>query len=118
MLWFYSVLVEESFEISLKNGYKLYSGLPSGSGIILAYILRTLDGQLPTSNAELDAVRLVEAFKFAYGERTHLGDHMFVDTSEVSSSSPKNNNSIRLDNNVCHLRSLDFKKSHFGYVHE
>jgi len=80
----FSVLVEESFEINLKNGYKVYSGLPAGSGIILAYILRILDGQLPTSNADLDAVRLVEAFKFAYGERSHLGDHMFVDTSEVS----------------------------------
>ncbi|XP_027844964.1 scoloptoxin SSD14-like isoform X2 [Aphis gossypii] len=79
----YSVLVEESFEINLKNGYKVYSGLPAGSGIILAYILRILDGQLPTPNADLDAVRFVEAFKFACGERSHLGDHMFVDTSEV-----------------------------------
>uniref|UniRef100_A0A2S2NKJ0 Gamma-glutamyltranspeptidase 1 n=1 Tax=Schizaphis graminum TaxID=13262 RepID=A0A2S2NKJ0_SCHGA len=79
----YTVLVEESFEITLKNGYKIYSGLPPGSGIILAYILRTLDGLLPSPNVELDAVRLVEAFKFAYGERSHLGDHIFVDTSEI-----------------------------------
>ncbi|XP_026812485.1 glutathione hydrolase 1 proenzyme-like isoform X2 [Rhopalosiphum maidis] len=79
----YTVLVEESFEINLKSGYKIYSGLPVGSGIILAYILRTLDGLLPTPNVELDAVRLVEAFKFAYGERSHLGDHIFVDTSEI-----------------------------------
>jgi len=96
----YSVLVEESFEINLKNGYKIYSGLPAGSGIILAYILRTLDGLLPTPNVELDAVRFVEAFKFAYGERSHLGDHIFVDTSEVSLSFLNMNNSIRLDNNV------------------
>lgn len=77
-----------------------------------------LDGKLPTSNADLDAMRLIEAFKFAYGERTHLGDHMYVDTSEVSSSCPKNNNSIRFDNNIGHLRFLDFKKSHVGYVYE
>lgn len=86
----YSVLVEESFEISLKNGYKLYSGLEIGSGITLAYILRTLDGQLPAPTADLDAVRLVEAFKFAYGEMTHLGVDNVVDTSEVSSSKSHN----------------------------
>lgn len=42
-----------------------------------------MDGILPASNAGLDAHRFVEAFKFAYGERTHLGDHRFVNVSEV-----------------------------------
>lgn len=79
----HSVQIEESFEITLKNGYKLYSGLPSGSGIILAYILRLLDGRLPAPDPGLDAHRLVEAYKFAYGERTRLGDHMFVNASRV-----------------------------------
>lgn len=79
----YSVQVEESFEVKLKNGYKLYSGLPPNSGILLAYILRILDGMLPTPNAGLNAVRLMEAFKFAYGERSQLGDHMFVNASRV-----------------------------------
>lgn len=69
--------------VKLKNGYQLHSGLPPSSGIVLAYILRLLDGMLPAPTVGLDAVRLVEAFKFAYGERSHLGDHMFVDTSEV-----------------------------------
>lgn len=70
----------------MKNDYKLYSGLPPGSGIILAYILRILDGKLPASNAGLDAIWLIEAFKFAYGEKSHLGDHMFSDSSKVNLS--------------------------------
>jgi len=78
-----SVEIEESFPVKLKSGHTIHTGPPPSSGIILAYILRVLDGMLPAPNAGLDAHRLVEAFKFGYGVRTHLGDHTFVDVSQV-----------------------------------
>lgn len=80
----FRVEVEEAFSVKLKNGYSIHTGSPPGSGIILAFILRVLDGLLPAPNATLDAHRLVEAFKFGYAERTHLGDHRFVNVSQVS----------------------------------
>ncbi|XP_026810361.1 glutathione hydrolase 1 proenzyme-like isoform X2 [Rhopalosiphum maidis] len=80
----YYVEIEEAFAVKLKSGYTIHAGPPPGSGIILAFILRILDGILPAPNAGLDAHRLVEAFKFGYGERTHLGDHKFVNVSQMS----------------------------------
>uniref|UniRef100_A0A2H8TUN5 Gamma-glutamyltranspeptidase 1 n=2 Tax=Melanaphis sacchari TaxID=742174 RepID=A0A2H8TUN5_9HEMI len=79
----YYIEIEETFPVKLKNGYTIHTGPPPGSGIILAYILRVLDGLLPAPNAGLDAHRLVEAFKFGYGERTHLGDHKFINVSQI-----------------------------------
>lgn len=69
--------------MKLKSGHTIYSGPPPGSGIILSYILRILEGILPAPNAALDAQRMVEAFKFGFGERSQLGDHKFVNISEV-----------------------------------
>jgi len=77
------VEIEEAFSADLKSGHTIHAGPPPGSGIILAYILRILDGMLPAPDAGLDAHRMVEAFKFAYGERSHLGDHRFVNVSDV-----------------------------------
>uniref|UniRef100_A0A2H8TL05 Gamma-glutamyltranspeptidase 1 n=1 Tax=Melanaphis sacchari TaxID=742174 RepID=A0A2H8TL05_9HEMI len=117
----YSALVEESFQINLKNDYKVYSGLPVGSGIILAYILRTLDGKLPSPNANLDAVRLVEAFKFAYGERSHLGDHMFVDTSEILEKVTSDTyiNSIQKNmSDQCTSTDPKFYGAHFSWLED
>ncbi|XP_050430894.1 scoloptoxin SSD14-like [Adelges cooleyi] len=79
----YNVEVEDAFNVTMSNGVTLHAGPPPGSGVILAHILRVLDGKLPAPNAGLDAHRLVEAFKFAYGERTHLGDHNFVNVTEI-----------------------------------
>jgi len=79
----YEVEVKESFPVHLKSGHTIHLGPPPSSGVILAYILRILDGILPAPNPGLDAHRLVEAFKFGYGERTHLGDHNFVNVSRI-----------------------------------
>ncbi|VVC34640.1 Hypothetical protein CINCED_3A006787 [Cinara cedri] len=79
----YEVEVEESFSIKLKNGYTIHSGPPPGSGIILAYILRVLEGILPAPDPGLGAHRLVEAFKYGYAERTYLGDHKFTNVSKI-----------------------------------
>jgi gamma-glutamyltranspeptidase/glutathione hydrolase/leukotriene-C4 hydrolase len=46
-------------------------------------MLRILDGLIPAPNPGLEAHRFIEAFKFGYGERTHLGDHKFVNVSSV-----------------------------------
>lgn len=75
--------MEETFTVSLKTGHNIHVGPPPGSGIILAFILRVLDGILPAPDASLDAHRLVEAFKFGFGERSRLADHKFVDPKEV-----------------------------------
>lgn len=77
------VEINKSFFVQLKNGHGIHTGLPPDSGVILAYILRVLDGILPAPNAGLDAHRIVEAFKYGYAERTHLGDHRFVNVSQV-----------------------------------
>lgn len=80
---YFRVEIEETFPVKLKNGYTIHAGPPPGSSIILAYILRLLDGILPAPDVGLDAHRLVEAFKYGYAERTHLGDHKFVNVSQV-----------------------------------
>lgn len=88
LYYVHRVEIEESFAVNLSSGHTIHAGPPPGSGIILAYILRILDGILPAPNAGLDAQRLVEAFKFGYGERTHLGDHEFVNVSRVWTATP------------------------------
>ncbi|KAL4132604.1 hypothetical protein QTP88_009728 [Uroleucon formosanum] len=79
----YKVEIEESFSVNLTSGHTIHFGPPPGSGIILAFILRILDGILPVPDVGLDEHRLVEAFKFGYGERSHLGDHKFVNVSQI-----------------------------------
>lgn len=79
----FRVDIQDTYNITLKNGHTVHAGPPPSSGIILAYILRVLDGILPAPDAALDAHRLVEAFKYGYAERTHLGDHKFVNVSQV-----------------------------------
>ncbi|XP_060842149.1 scoloptoxin SSD14-like [Rhopalosiphum padi] len=79
----YKVEIEEAFSVNLTSGHTIHLGPPPGSGIILAYILRILDGILPAPDVGLDEHRLVEAFKFGYGERSHLGDHQFINVSQI-----------------------------------
>jgi len=79
----YNVEIEEAFSVNLTSGHTIHLGPPPGSGIILAYILRILDGILPAPDVGLDEHRLVEAFKFGYGERSHLGDHQFINVSQI-----------------------------------
>lgn len=79
----FRVIIEDSFSMKLKNGYVVYSAPPPGSGLVLAYILRILDGLLPTPDAGIDAQRVVETFKFAFGLRSLLGDPNFRNISKV-----------------------------------
>lgn len=76
--------------VELRNGDTLYSAPPPGSGLLLAFILKILDGYNfnQTSIDELDNRiltyhRIIEAFKYAYAKRTELGDMSFVNVTEV-----------------------------------
>ena len=61
----------------LKNGYKIYTSPPPASGGITAAILKIFDqfGFTPEERFDEEVyVKLVEAMKFAYGQRSKVGD--------------------------------------------
>ena len=61
----------------LGNGLWLHSVPPPGSGIILAYILNTMENYNITALDRDDPLmyhRLVEAYKYGYAYRSKLGD--------------------------------------------
>ena len=62
--------------VPLNDGYKLFSIPPPGSGVILAYILNILKHYniQPSDENPLLYHRIVEAYKWAYAQRTLLGD--------------------------------------------
>lgn len=66
---------------SLSNGYTHFTTPPPGSGLILSFILKLMDGFDLTPDVltdfELSTLtyhRFVEAMKHAYAMRTFLGD--------------------------------------------
>lgn len=76
----------EPVTVELQNGIKFHSVPPPGSGALLAFVLSFLDGYGFNSRSTADVPsavttyhRIVEAFKYAYGFRTKLGDPDFVD---------------------------------------
>lgn len=85
----------EPIRVELKGNLTLYSIPPPGSGVLTAYIMKTLDEYFyqaePSTNKEpVTYLRMAEAFKHAYGQRTKLGDPKFVpDVREVRNSGRK-----------------------------
>lgn len=57
----------------MKGDYTLHSISVPGSGMILAMILNIMNGYTAEYSVEY-MHRLIEAFKFSYAQRTHLGD--------------------------------------------
>lgn len=58
---------------------------PPGSGLLVAYIIRVLDGFVQEANSSvLITQRITEAFKHAYGHRTDIGDPRFTNITEVN----------------------------------
>jgi len=80
----YEVLWNDPIQVNLTKGdneeLNLYSVPPPGSGSVLGFILNVLDGyRLTKKDASEDREvvthqRIVETFKYAYAQRTWLGD--------------------------------------------
>lgn len=84
----YEPIWQESIQANLSNDHTLYTSPLPGSGPVLAFILNILDGFLDLDNlySVTNIQRIIEAFKFAYGYRTKLGDDNFVNISDVVSN--------------------------------
>ncbi|XP_005105282.1 glutathione hydrolase 1 proenzyme [Aplysia californica] len=85
----YTLTPSTPTNMSLPGGYQVFSTPPPGSGLVLSYILGILSGynmdpsNIATTEGEiLTYHRIVEAFKFAFGKRSELGDDLFHDNSE------------------------------------
>ncbi|KAI5635220.1 gamma-glutamyltranspeptidase domain-containing protein [Phthorimaea operculella] len=101
----YEAKIVDPLAVEINNGDILYTPPPPSSGVILANILNILSGYNFTSanmNSSEDKVltyhRIVEAFKFAYGTRTKLGDMDFLNLTELinNATNPGVGTQIRL----------------------
>ncbi|XP_054274765.1 scoloptoxin SSD14-like [Macrosteles quadrilineatus] len=84
----YKAVWKDPITMKLRDN-TLYSTPPPGAGVLLAFILKILDGfdLTPDSVSTLEKTtttihRMVEAFKYAYAKRTELGDPDFVEKIE------------------------------------
>jgi len=78
----YKVQWTEPVVNQLDENYQLFSMPLPGSGLILSFILNIIKGYDHFDGGILSYHRLVEAFKFAYAERSYLGDPGFVEGIE------------------------------------
>ncbi|XP_063225549.1 scoloptoxin SSD14-like isoform X4 [Bacillus rossius redtenbacheri] len=86
----YTVQWQEPVKVTLRDGERLFSVPPPGSGVLLAFILNILDGYNFTRD-DLGSVaattttyqRVIEAFKYAYARRTELGDPRYVNVDDL-----------------------------------
>ncbi len=73
--------------VELSRNLTLHSVPPPGSGLLMSFILKILDGynlSLETDNEKLRTYHLItEAFKFAFAKRTHLGDPFDPSVTEI-----------------------------------
>uniref|UniRef100_A0A182PUB7 Gamma-glutamyltransferase n=1 Tax=Anopheles epiroticus TaxID=199890 RepID=A0A182PUB7_9DIPT len=88
----YRVRWNDSIAIDL-NGDTMYVAPPPASGVLLAFIMNILKGYdfQPEDVRSIEGTirtvhRIVEAFKFAYGKRTEIGDPLFVDIAQLTSN--------------------------------
>ncbi|XP_049873161.1 glutathione hydrolase 1 proenzyme isoform X2 [Pectinophora gossypiella] len=86
----YKAKIEEPIKVTMSNGDTLYTPAPPSSGIVLAHILNILQGYNFTSDdikTNDDKIRtyhrITEAFKFAFGARTKLGDRAFLNITDL-----------------------------------
>lgn len=76
-----SPLWVDPVRVDLKGDMALYSSPPPGSGVLVAAIMKVLDGLSLESLDRDDPTSyhlITEALKHAYGQRTKLGDPRFV----------------------------------------
>lgn len=69
---------EQPIATKLKSNKTIYSAPLPASGSMVAFIMNVLDGFLGNSEIVESFQRIAEAFKYAYGRRTELGDSQFV----------------------------------------
>ncbi|EEP79689.1 gamma-glutamyltransferase [Uncinocarpus reesii 1704] len=77
----YTVAVRDTAQIDYR-GFKVTSTSAPSSGSILLSALNIVEGYddfFAQGNVNLSTHRLDEAIRFAYGQRTHMGDPLFVD---------------------------------------
>lgn len=77
----------DPIHVNLKGNISLLTFPPPGSGVLVAFVLNMLDGNLTRNSSEssfesarqdpLTYHRIAEAFKFAYAQRTKLADPLF-----------------------------------------
>ncbi|XP_075221199.1 scoloptoxin SSD14-like isoform X2 [Lycorma delicatula] len=81
----YTVRWADPIVANLSNNLTLYTMPPPGSGALLAFMLKVLDGLVPAKGGSnvTNIQRITETFKHAYGRRTEFGDPLFVDIAEL-----------------------------------
>ena len=76
-IFIFSVKWQEPQVTKLSSGYKVYSSPPPGSGAITESIIKMFDnfGFGAKQRSDKDVyLKLLECFKFAYAQRSKLGD--------------------------------------------
>jgi gamma-glutamyltranspeptidase/glutathione hydrolase len=76
----YSIVIRNVSEINYR-GYRIVSTTAPSSGVVLLNVLKILegyDGFFSPGSVNLSTHRLDEAIRFGYGQRTNLGDPVFV----------------------------------------
>lgn len=87
----YQVKWEKPVQANLFDSYKLYSTPLPSSGSVLIFILNVLDKYINSDLSVLNYHRIVEAFKYAYGKRTNIGDLDFEESVRSVSKLVLNN---------------------------
>ncbi|XP_013793202.1 gamma-glutamyltranspeptidase 1-like, partial [Limulus polyphemus] len=84
--------VKDAVSVPLRDGKTLYTVPPPGCGALVGLILNVLAGYNITQEDVADVTsgvltyhRMVEAFKYAYAQRTYMGDEKFVNVTKVLS---------------------------------
>lgn len=77
----YKVRWEKPISAKLKGNKTLHTISLPGSGAMVSFIMNVLNDYLPREESVLSLQRIVESFKFAYAQRTELGDGEFVENA-------------------------------------
>ena len=110
----YQTISRPAVSTDYRDKYKLFSCGAPASGAVALSILQTISGYDPLSrNSSLAAHRLVEAMRFAYGQRASMGDPDFLpnmSAHEAHMLSPSHGASIRskiLDSTTQNISAYD-----------
>lgn len=77
----YEVRWETPVTAKLTKGRTMHSHSLPGSGAMIAFMVNVLHGHLPQGNSPQSFIRLAEAMKYAYAQRTQLADPRFVSSA-------------------------------------